>query len=71
MSKKFLLSIDTGNAAFTDLMSDNPNHQADARRRECAAILKEAARQLEMGVDRTPLRDTNGNTVGNFRFTTR
>lgn len=65
MSKRLEMVIDCGNAAFFDQGGDNHD---DERRRECAAILKEAARRLEAGKDEIFLRDTNGNTVGGLKF---
>jgi len=72
---KLLISIDTGNAAFSDMLTDQDRSrkedQADAKRRECAFVLKQAIQKLEAGYESGSLRDSNGNHVGNYRFTKR
>lgn len=71
MSRKLLISIDTGNAAFTDPFAESPKENDYARRQECAELLKRIAGRLEAGQEQGPVHDTNGNFVGNFRFTKR
>lgn len=60
---KFKLEIDTGNAAFGATI--------DERLSEVVRILREAADKLDDGYNAAPLRDANGNTVGEFKFTGR
>lgn len=66
MSKRLLIDIDCGNAAFFGQGGGDDDNIA--RRHECARILREAARKLEIGHNNCDLRDTNGNHVGEFRF---
>lgn len=49
---KYLIEIDTDNAAFDDLEY------------ELATILRKAAKKLDSGILDFKLRDSNGNTVG-------
>jgi len=53
----FILKIDCDNAAF----EGDPGA-------EVSRILRDAAGQIDHGLDRVRLRDANGNTVGAFRF---
>lgn len=67
MSKRLIIDMDCGNAAFEDA-SGGPEADAEARRMECARILREAAKKLELGHSDFDLRDLNGNFVGKLRF---
>lgn len=60
MSKTIRITIETGNAAFGDTVSE--------RDAEVARILREVADKLESpyGADDFTLRDHNGNRVGTF-----
>ena len=49
---KYLIEIDTDNAAFEDLEY------------ELSSILRKAAKNLDLGILDFKLRDSNGNTVG-------
>lgn len=57
------LTIKTDNAAFAD---DDGTESDEAMRRECARILRDAARKLENGSDHGTLHDVNGNRCGSF-----
>lgn len=62
----FTLTIKTGNAAFRDDSAADEDYadHTDAAMRECARILREAAKHLENGADHRNLIDANGNKVG-------
>lgn len=60
---KFKLSITVDNTAFGEAMP--------AKDIEVARILRELANSLERGAPWPPLRDINGNTVGNWYYTKR
>ena len=66
MTMKLKIEIDTGNAAFTDPCSEM--HDDDARRTECARILRRVADKLVDGFESGNLKDINGNHVGQFKF---
>lgn len=55
----FRLTIETDNAAFAE----------DSATEEVARILEDAAKRLRDGVRTSTLRDSNGNTVGQFSLT--
>lgn len=52
---KFVLFIETGNAAFEDRLEQ-----------ELARILRDVARRVESGALNGPCKDWNGNRVGNY-----
>ena len=54
----FKLKIATDSAAFTDDGNDGKN--------EISRILREIANKLESGCDGGPIRDVNGNKVGEW-----
>jgi hypothetical protein len=56
---RFILTVKTTNAAFED---DAPT--------EVARLLRDVAERLEDGSVSGKMRDVNGNTVGDFGFTT-
>jgi len=68
---KYTITIDTGNAAFGD---EDSEHYESLRDNEVARILEETAINLKVGTfygaRRTlPLRDFNGNRVGEINLT--
>lgn len=68
MSKRLIIDMDCGNAAFTANNDDDVSLNDHARRTEAARILREVAEKLEGGYDGANLRDYNGNLVGVYRF---
>ena len=57
MAVKFILEINCDNAAFDESPAT-----------EVARIVRNAAERVEEGIWPGNLRDSNGNTVGSFRF---
>lgn len=55
----FSLRIKTNNAAFAE----------DDKAHEVARALREVADKLDAGHDSATIRDSNGNTVGNWELT--
>jgi len=55
----FKLQFSTDNAAFED----------DAKDLETVTILREIADKIERGTMAGRVRDSNGNTIGEFKFT--
>ena len=65
----FTVKIRTANAAFADDSApDDERDDGQARRQECARILRQIANALENGQDDGTCHDVNGNSVGGFQI---
>ncbi len=65
----FTLRFKTSNAAFMDQSAaDGEEDHAAARAVESALILRTIARRLDDGATEGTVRDSNGNTVGEWKL---